>query len=113
MGELQLKIPEPLEKDIQKSILEYLEAKRIFCWKEASTGVMVGDPNNPRFMPIGLKGKSDILGILKGGRFLAIEVKRPSGRLSEAQVEFLQNVNLNGGLGFVAHSIDDVIAQGL
>jgi penicillin-binding protein-related factor A (putative recombinase) len=111
MVQLNMKMPEPLEKDIQKSILEYLQAKRIFCWKQATTGIY--KPDGTGYIPVGLKGVSDILGVLSGGRFLAIEVKRPSGKLSEAQVEFLQNINLHGGLGFVAHSIDDVIAQGI
>lgn len=98
-----------MEKDIQGAILEYLHARRVYCWKEHSAGIPMD--NGKRFMPIGLKGKADILGIIKGGRFLAIEVKRPSGRTSPAQEEFLRNVNENGGLGFVAKSVDDVIEK--
>ena len=108
---LKMKMPEPLEKEIQSAILEYLHARRIFCWKEHSAGIPI--ENGTRFMPIGLKGKADILGVLPSGRFLAIEVKRPSGRLSPDQEDFLENINVNGGLAFVAKSIDDVIAQGL
>lgn len=111
MSKNLFKIPAPLEKDIQKSIIEYLGAKRVFCWKEHSGGLPINNGEN--FMPIGLKGKSDILGVLKGGRFLAIEVKRPGGKISPAQEEFIQNINLEGGLAFVAYSIDDVIAHGI
>lgn len=111
MNKLVLKHPEPLEKDIQESILEYLHTKKIYCWKEHSGGMMID--GGQRYMPIGLKGKSDILGILPSGRFLAIEVKRPSGQCSMSQVEFIQKINNNAGLAFVARSIDDVIAQGI
>lgn len=106
----KLKKYEPLEKDIQASILEYLHAKKIFCWKEHSGGLMID--GGKRYMPIGLKGKADILGCYRG-RFLAIEVKRPSGKLSVDQYEFITQINNAGGLAFVATSIDDVILHGI
>lgn len=54
-------------------------------------------------------GVSDILGVLPGGRFLAIEVKTQRGRVSDPQQAFMDNINRNGGLAFVARSVDDVI----
>ncbi len=51
----------------------------------------------------------DILGILHpSGRLLCIEVKKPGGVVSVEQKEFLDIINRNGGLGFVAQSINDV-----
>ncbi len=111
MNKLRMKFTEPLEKDIQSSILEYLRAKRVYCWKENSAGIWRGDGKG--YIPSQLKGKADILGLLASGRFLAIEVKRKSGVLSNDQVEFIRNINLNGGLAFVATSIDDVVRQGI
>ncbi len=101
---------EPLEKEIQGAIMDYLQAKNVFCWKEHSGGIMVD--GGTRYMPIGLRGKSDIMGIYKG-RFLAIEVKRKSGRLSPDQEYFLEKVRSEGGLAFVATSIDDLIEHGI
>lgn len=101
-----MKRPEPLEKEIQKVILDYLEARHIFCWKEHSGGLLVD--GGTRYMPIGLRGKSDIFGIYKG-KFLAIEVKRPSGVLTEEQQSFLDRVNREGGIAFVARNLEDVI----
>lgn len=108
MSKFKLKMFKPLEKDIQKSILDYLKAKKVYCWKEGSTGLMVGNGPDQRYMPIGLRGKSDILGCYKG-RFLAIEVKRPGSFPTPEQQHFIDSINLNGGLAFVAYSIDDVI----
>ena len=43
--------------------------------------------------------------------FLAIEVKRPGGKPTQAQQEFLDKVNEAGGLGFVATSVQDAMDQ--
>lgn len=109
MANFKLKKQEPLEKEIQSVILDYLKMKGIFCWKEHSGGIPIQQGNSFRMMPIGLSGKADILGIMKDGRFLAIEVKRPSGVLTDAQVEFLFNIKKNGGIALVARSLDDII----
>lgn len=64
-----------------------------------------------RFIRFAFPGASDILGMLKGGRFLAIECKTESGRASDEQLAFLAVVHRYGGLSFIARSIDDVLAQ--
>lgn len=53
----------------------------------------------------GKKGMSDLLGILEGGYFLAIEVKSAKGKLTEEQENFLAMVNRFGGCGIVARSV--------
>lgn len=58
--------------------------------------------------PFHIKGTSDILGILPDGRFLAIEVKSATGRLSEEQKFFIFQINANGGKAFMARTIQDV-----
>lgn len=50
---------------------------------------------------------ADVLGII-GGKLLAIEVKTLKGKVSKSQKLFLENVNLNGGIGFVARSLEEV-----
>lgn len=98
----------PLEKDIQKAILEYLQLLRIFAWRN-NTGAMSGEHHGKKwFMRFGFPGIADILGILPSGRFLAIEVKRPGGKLTLDQVAFKQAVESNGGMYLLAQSIDDV-----
>lgn len=100
----QFKVP---EKAIQTACLDYLKAKNIFCWREHSGGIPVN--GGEFYVQPSLKGKSDILGILKDGRFLAIEVKAKDGHVSDDQNYFIEMINKNGGLGFIAYDVQDII----
>jgi hypothetical protein len=60
-----------------------------------------------------LSGVADIVGVLPGGRFLAVECKVARGRLSPAQREFQAAVERMGGLYVTARSIDDLRREGL
>ena len=57
--------------------------------------------------PWNLLGVCDIIGCLDG-RFIGIEVKTESGRVSTAQKIFIDHITEIGGLCFVARSVDDV-----
>lgn len=83
------------EKEITKAIRSMLKGLGVFHWKNFG---------GPMCQP----GVPDILGIWQG-RMLGIEVKAPKGRLSESQHRFIDSINREGGLAFVARSIDDVI----
>ena len=93
-----MKQPALKEKDITMQIRNVLKMYGIFHWKVFQT--LGATP-----------GISDILGVLPGGRMLAIEVKTEKGKLSPHQERFIQNVNDNGGLAFVARSFDDVVQR--
>ena len=93
------------EADLQKTILDYLRLKRYFVWKEHTTGIM---KKNGSYIPSGMVGKSDILGLTKQGRFIAIECKIRGNSLSSSQQEFLQHIADNGGLAIVAFGLEDV-----
>lgn len=90
--------------------MEFLKFKGIFSWRQGNHSVF--DAQNKVYRSKGkyeLLGVSDILGILRDGRFLAIEVKKsPNSRPSKHQVKFIDNVNSNGGIGFVAWDIEIV-----
>lgn len=100
------------ESKVQKEILQFLHAKRIFVWRNHSTGIY--DPTKGGFRRNNsygaLNGVADILGILPDGRFLAIEVKTPATKnnLSILQSNFLTNINKSYGVAFVAWSIESV-----
>ena len=53
-------------------------------------------------------GVSDILACYRG-RFIAIEIKAPKGRVSTAQMQFLAEVKINGGLSYCVRSVDDIM----
>ena len=82
------------ESDITKQIMDTLKACGVWCWKHWSG-------------PMSNEGIADILGIYKG-KFLAIEVKGPRGKVSDAQSRFLRNVSEQGGIAFVAWSVEDL-----
>ena len=97
------------EKAIENSILNWLGWKGIYAWKVQSVGVY--DQAKKTFRTPGRlyrRGVSDILGILPDGRLLSIEVKSATGRLSEHQKIFLDEITSRRGLAFVARSIEDV-----
>lgn len=50
-------------------------------------------------------GSADLIGWTADGRFLAVEIKTKSGRLSADQKRFLAAVNQNGGIAFAATSV--------
>lgn len=98
------------EKQIENQILMYLYIKRIFAWKNQSTGIY--DPKKKIFRkPMNrfhINGVADILGILPDGKLLAIEVKTPTNKPTECQKAFLEKAKELGAIAFVARSILDV-----
>ncbi len=61
------------------------------------------------YVRCGFGGLSDIIGLLRDGRFLAVEAKRSKGGVvSPEQREFLASVAECGGVAFIARSAADV-----
>jgi hypothetical protein len=56
------------EGKIKAEVLKYLKLRQIKAWSNPSGAVRI---RPGKFMSFGLKGSSDILGVLPGGRFLA------------------------------------------
>jgi hypothetical protein len=89
------------ENQVKAGVLKYLKLRGIKAWNNP-TGAGRIAPD--RWLHFGKKGSADILGILPGGRFLAVECKAPHGRLSPEQREFLEDIKALGGLAVVAKS---------
>lgn len=87
------------EGDIKRKILTYLEARGIFHWVNQAGRI----PGRKLIKT----GVTDILGCFQG-RMLAIEVKAPSGKLTDEQAEFIFAVRSAGGIAFVARSVEEV-----
>lgn len=89
------------ENKIQKEILGYLNANGIFCWRNNSNAQR-GRSNGY------MTGQGDIIGITPDGFFLSIEIKTRTGKVSQAQKDFIAEINERGGVAFVARSVDDL-----
>ena len=99
---------QPLERQIQTQILDYLKLRGVFCWKQNTSGIYRKDRS--AYIPSHTRGMPDICGILRGGRAFYVEVKRRTGRLSEPQKEFLGRASTLGALAIVAYCVEDVEA---
>lgn len=112
------------EKQIENQILAYLAKRGIFAFKIQSTGMY--DPRKKIFRksnnPYHINGVSDILCVMEG-RMISIEIKRPyiskkTGKIkhktqeelrkmaSDDQIAFLNKVEINGGISFLADSLE-------
>ena len=99
---------EPTEADIQATCISALELWGAVVIRTNSGAVKVAD----RLIRFNRKaGCSDTLVCLPGGRFAAVEFKRPGKRATEKQSAFLAEVVAAGGLGLVATSLSELRAQ--
>ena len=101
----------PLEKDVQSSVLAAIRAHPKVAWcGRINSGTAVaqnvnGSARYTRFHTI--NGMSDLLGQMKDGRMLALEIKRDHhGRPTEDQAAFLAKVKENNGVAGWCYSID-------
>ena len=137
-GKLPMKLlsPKQNETPIVQEILAALDHRKIgFFWRNNNAGIF-DRKRNAYIRPSGkyaIKGVSDILGVSRG-RFIAIEVKTlvefkwyekfsqnmrgiKVGELNKKQlhalnqINFLNKVNENGGIGFFSHSWEHTIKK--
>ena len=87
-----------LERDVVAEIKKYLSSlgSDVFFWKEHGG-------------PYGTSGVPDIICCYKG-RFLGLEVKLPSGKLTELQKRAIAKINRAGGIACRGESAEDVRA---
>jgi len=104
----------PQERDTLKAIMELLHRhpKIGKVWRQNSGTFQKQYGSKTHYIRANTaKGMSDIMGILKDGRTLAIECKSMTGKVQPHQQEFLDAITKAGGLAFVARSVNDVINQ--
>jgi hypothetical protein len=108
------------ESDIVAACLQYLQLRGLFAWRQNQGAIPLPNGGFRRF--VGLKGVSDILGILpqdvtvdgqvvRFGNFLAVEVKKPGEKPRREQREFLETVKQLGGIALVVHSVAELEEQ--
>lgn len=98
------------ESGVVKACLQLLQLHGIYCWRQNQGAIPLSGGGFRRF--VGLKGVADIIGIAGGklgrGRFLAVEVKKPGGRLSKKQKAFLAAVEERGGYAVCVDNVADL-----
>ena len=97
------------ESDIQRAIVEYLGLLRWSVWRFNSGARVNPDGRVVRFNTA--RGCSDLIAIAPGGRFAAIEVKRPGNSPTALQAAWLAEVRAAGGLALVVTSVADLARQ--
>jgi hypothetical protein len=95
------------ESDVMTAVHQALSVHGIFHWRN-NTGA---HREKNRFIRYGHPGSSDYIGICPDGRFLAVECKRPGGRPSENQTEFINRINGSHGVAIMADSVESLIRQ--
>ena len=101
--------PRILERKEAAALAEVLQALRChpavaWCERMNSGAARMG----ARFVRFGWPGCPDVLGQLKDGRLLGVEVKGPAGKLRPEQALFLDRVRAAGGVAFLARDCRDV-----
>jgi hypothetical protein len=89
-----------------REVLMALKSHPAVAWVERqNTGAF---KQEGRFIRFGWRGCSDLLGQLKDGRLLAVEVKSKTGCIRPEQADFIERVRGFGGMAFVARNCRDV-----
>lgn len=98
------------ETDLLYQILSYLTLCGVTAWRQNTGGLTTTDADgDERYIPMGIPGQSDIIGILPGsGRFLAIEVKMPGNRPTHDQWQYILTIQRNGGVAFWVDCLEAV-----
>src|SRR3990167_4955078 len=113
-----MKTPPRRESDLVREALRFLNRiPGVVAWRTNVGAVSADHKGKRRFVRFGFAGLSDIIGwqqstdgVHQAGplvaRFLAVELKTGTGKLTPQQQGFLELVNKSGGIGFVARSCE-------
>ena len=99
-----------LEKDVQKTILDYLAVKKIFHYRNNSGAFISHYKGKERFMRFGAKGSTDIICVIDG-KFIGIECKGTGGKQNDNQIAFQQDLEKAGGKYILAFDLETVIEK--
>ena len=99
---------EASEKEIQNTIIEWLNAKRIFCYRQNSGSFIDKAKHYYKFASI--DGLPDIVVIVRG-RYIGLEVKRKGGKQRDSQIETERAIKNAGGNYFTVYSLEEAMAS--
>ena len=98
----------PLEKEVLASVLQALRNDpRVWIVDRRQSGLFM---EGERYIRVGQAGHLDISGMLKGGRYYELEVKRPGAKPDPRQLERIEQVKRGGGISGYCWSIESALA---
>lgn len=101
-----------LEKDIQRTIIEYLGYKKVFHYRNNSRAIKLPRRGGEGLYFFGTPGSPDVVAVIKG-QYVGIEVKTDKGHQSPIQEQFQERLEKAGGRYILARSVDDIIKAGI
>lgn len=117
-----MSIPKPNEAAILKACLDYLALRRLNVARTNNAAVCRRDHSGREFRAFhGTRGLADMVATLPVrpagsgivlGAHLVVECKRPGGRPSDYQEQYLASVTAAGGCALVVTDVDQ-LARGL
>ena len=96
------------EQDIQRLIMLALSEAGCLIFRN-NVGVLKNAAGIPIRFGLAV-GSSDLIGIAPGGRFLAVEIKTPTGKATPEQLRFIEAVRARGGVAGIARSPAEALA---
>lgn len=98
----------PREADVQQAIRLALGLEPgLVLWRNQVGVAMHAERTVP--YGVGGVGGSDLIGLLNG-RFIALEIKTPTGRVRAEQLGFIECVRANGGFAAIVRGVEDARA---
>jgi penicillin-binding protein-related factor A (putative recombinase) len=104
------------EQSVVNACINYLNFTGSFVWRNntGATTTSYFDSKGhykTRFWRAGIKGSSDIIGIYKDGRFIAVECKAGKNKPTPEQTDFIDRIKTNGGIALIVYSLDELIEK--
>jgi hypothetical protein len=95
------------EQDLVRTIIDATNATGLaFVWRCQSGRVRV----RRGWMHLSPAGTPDVIGWLRDGRFLGIEVKRPGEKPTEIQEECRRRIIAAGGVAAIVRAVAEAVA---
>jgi hypothetical protein len=97
------------EQDVQNAILARLRLHPAVAWLvRINSGAY--KTSDGRFIRFGFPGCPDLLGQMRDGRIIMLEVKSDTGRVTDEQRAVIERVVSNKGVAGVCRSVEDALA---
>ena len=95
------------ESDIQSAIICALAEHPLVAWVYVTSAGSVRVRGG--YVKVGIKGMPEIMGQMRSGKLLGIEVKKPKEKPKPEQFEFLHMIAKNGGISGWCSSVEGAI----